>query len=479
MLSIVARKWFPYLVVSFFFISQIPFLHADADLYLSHSRGAWTDEGLYTLQLRNWLNTGNWNLQETDAFLRAPLFNAILLPSFLIIGTNWLCARITILLLVIVTCLIIIRLNVFKPVTGMVLLALLFNPVVFHYSHLAMTEIPATCFLLVALTFFYRSFQTKKVSDAVLANVVIGVTVFIKISFVYTAAILPFTTAILFLTTKNSEKKHFQKQCLISIFTAIGIGLLFYAVWYLPNKTYLTKIAAIQSELKFDNNLHDLWKRIKFTHTLYRDDPFMGYSVYLFYLNIWLVVMMLWKRKKIIEQPLLLFCLIWLGLELLKFINVYLPSRYLISTAMVNMILFFVLLNELKFSQILPVASLLLFGIGFSMVTLSFTKRTFQIKEANKYFEQTLKQNHTSAVGNWTSVCCWNSKVYSRYCVKDYGNQQELLRKPIVQLILTETDEGESDGAFAAIGYNLKAHADSVVTFKIANWQLNGYWISH
>lgn len=478
MRSLIAHKWFPYLILLFFFITQIPFLQADADLNLSHSRGAWTDEGLYTLQLRNWLNTGIWNLHETDAFLRAPLFNALLLPSFLVAGTGWLVARLTILLLVVVTGMVLIRLNTFKHLTLLILPALLFNPVVFHYSHLAMTEIPATCFLLLALAVFKHSIETKKTMHLLLANALVAVAVFMKISFVYAAAILPVTTTILFMAASGTEKNFFKKQVLISVCSLIGIALLFYAVWYLPNKTYLAKIAAIQSELKFDNNLHDLWERIKFTHNLYREDVFMGYSVYLFYVTVLLLAALLWKRKKITEHPLLLFCLVWLALELVKFINVYLPSRYLISTAVVNMLVFFVLLYELKWPRVLQSASLLLFGIGFTMITLSYSNRTFQIKEANAYFKQTLKQNHTSAVGNWASVCCWDSKVYSRYCVKDYANQHELLLKPKVQLILTETDEGESAGAFAAIGYNLQAHSDSAVTFKIANWQVKGYWMS-
>jgi len=478
MRSVIAHKWFPYFVILFFFITQIPFLQADADLNLSHSRGAWTDEGLYTLQLRNWLNTGIWNLHETDAFLRAPLFNALLLPSFLLAGTGWLVARLTILLLIVLTGIVLIRLNMFKQLTGIILPALLFNPVVFHYSHLAMTEIPATCFLLLAMAVFNHSIETKKTKQVLLANILVVAAVFIKISFVYAAAILPFATVALFSATTGTEKNFFKKQVLISVCTALGIALLFYAVWYFPNKVYLAKIAAIQSELKFDNNLHDLWERIKFTHNLYREDVFMGYSVYLFYVTIFLLAVVLWKGKKIAEKPLLLFCMVWMGLELLKFINVYLPSRYLISTAVVNMLLFFVLLNEFKLPHLLQTASLLLFGIGFTMITISYTNRTFQIKEANAYFTQTLKQNHTTAVGNWASVCCWNSKVYSRYCVKDYANQHELLLKPKVQLILTETDEGESAGAFAAIGYDLQAHSDSAVTFKIANWQVKGYWIS-
>lgn len=482
-----SNKWFPYLVILVFFAAQFSFIEADADMHLSNSRGAWTDEGLYTLQIRNWLHTGTWNISETDAFLRAPLFNALLLPSFWMFGAGWVVARFTILLLVVATCLVIVQHRLIEKLTGPLLLCLLFNPVVFHYSHLAMTEIPATCFLLLALTFFHKSIQKQKISSAITANVFLVMAVFTKISFVYVTGILPIVCSVLYFILP--EQRYFLKKLwLFSIAFGLLTALLFCFVWFLPHQTFLTKIFTIQSELKFDNNLHDLWQRITISHHVFKQDSFIGYSVYLFYINIvlsivWLVFLI--KRKLTLNNlPLVLFCLVWMAFELLKLVNVYLPSRYLISSIVVNMLLFMVLCKELQpVNQLhrltFTCSIIVLFGIGMYHYIRSFSERSFQIKTVNEYFAQTLTEKHASVVGNWTSVCCWRSKVYSRYCVKNYGNQQKLLQHPKPVLILSEAGEEDSEGAFKSVGYDLKTHADSVITFKIANWQIYGYWISH
>lgn len=482
-----SNKWFSYIVILVFFVAQFPFIDADADMHLSHSRGAWTDEGLYTLQIRNWLNTSIWNMSETDAFLRAPLFNALLLPSFWVFGTSWLAARFTILLLVMATCLVIVQHRLLEKLTGPLLLCLLFNPVVFHYSHLAMTEIPATCFLLIALTFFHKSIQKQKLSSALVANVFLIMAVFTKISFVYVIGILQVVCSILYFTIPQ-QRLFLKNLWLLSIAAGLLTALLFYFAWYLPHQTFLNKIFTIQSELKFDNNLHDLWQRITMSHQVFKQDTFIGYNVYLFYVNVvltavWLVLMI--KRKLTPHNlPLVLFCLVWLAFELLKLVNVYLPSRYLISTIVVNMLLFGVLCKELQpINQLhrftLAGSIMVLFGIGVYHYIRSFSERNFQIKTANEYFAQTLNKNNATVVGNWASVCCWKGRAYSRYCVNNYGNQQELLHHPKPQLILSEAEEEDSEGAFKSVGYDLKTHADSVITFKIANWQIYGYWISH
>ena len=482
-----SNKWFFYIVILVFFIAQFPFIEADADMHLSHSRGAWTDEGLYSLQIRNWLNTGFWNISETDAFLRAPLFNVILLPSFWMFGTSWLAARFTILLLLVASCLVIVKHSLLEKFTGLLLLCLLFNPVVFHYSHLAMTEIPATCFLLLALTFFHKSIQKQKISSAIAANVFLVMAVFTKISFVFVMGILPVVCSILYFTIPQ-QRLFLKKLWLLSIAAGFLTALLFYFAWYLPHQTFLNKIFTIQSELKFDNNLHDLWQRITMSHQVFKQDYFIGYNVYLFYVNVvlaivWLVLVIN-KKLTFNNLPIVLFCLVWLAFELLKLVNMYLPSRYLISSIVVNMLLFMVLCKELqpvnKLHWLTFTCSIIvLFGIGMYHYIRSFSERSFQIKTVNEYFAQTIKKNNTSVVGNWATVCCWKSKVYSRYCVNNYGNQQELLHRPKPQLILSEAGEEDSDGAFKSVGYDLKTHADSVITFKIANWQIYGYWISH
>ena len=50
-----------YLLIAILFLMHLPFLHADPDYNLSDSRDAFTDEGLNTSQLRNFINHGQLN----------------------------------------------------------------------------------------------------------------------------------------------------------------------------------------------------------------------------------------------------------------------------------------------------------------------------------------------------------------------------------------------------------------------------------
>ena len=75
-------------------LSHLPFLEADADLNISSgSRGAWTDEGLNTCQIRNFINHGHFNLLDSDNFLKTPLFSIFLFPFFKLFGISMYVAR--------------------------------------------------------------------------------------------------------------------------------------------------------------------------------------------------------------------------------------------------------------------------------------------------------------------------------------------------------------------------------------------------
>src|SRR5687767_14164908 len=81
------------------FFLHIPFITADPDINLSIGRDAHTDEGLYSYQVRNFINHGSWTLQTSDCLLKTPLFELLLLPPLGIFGTKRAVARIFVLLL--------------------------------------------------------------------------------------------------------------------------------------------------------------------------------------------------------------------------------------------------------------------------------------------------------------------------------------------------------------------------------------------
>ena len=60
---------------------------------MAYGRGSWTDEGLNTCQIRNFVNHGHFNLLDCDNFLKTPLFSFFLFPFFKFIGISLLKAR--------------------------------------------------------------------------------------------------------------------------------------------------------------------------------------------------------------------------------------------------------------------------------------------------------------------------------------------------------------------------------------------------
>ena len=79
-------------------VMHLPFLQSDPDAFVDvNTRGAWTDEGLYSSQIINYINTGEFNIEENNQMVISPLFTALLYPFYLIFGTNVLVGRLVVL----------------------------------------------------------------------------------------------------------------------------------------------------------------------------------------------------------------------------------------------------------------------------------------------------------------------------------------------------------------------------------------------
>src|SRR5690349_15586969 len=93
------KNYFLYLIFAALLALQIPFLHADPDAALTNSRDAATDEGIYSSQVRNYINNEVLSFSNIDCILKAMLFSTLLFASFSAFGTTLLVARLTVLLL--------------------------------------------------------------------------------------------------------------------------------------------------------------------------------------------------------------------------------------------------------------------------------------------------------------------------------------------------------------------------------------------
>lgn len=93
-------KWWPLILVLFFIAIQVPFLQSDPDILFTDGRGANTDEGLNTCQIRNFVNHGVLTLDKSDNLIKTPFFSLLLCLPFKLFGTSLLVARLTVLLFV-------------------------------------------------------------------------------------------------------------------------------------------------------------------------------------------------------------------------------------------------------------------------------------------------------------------------------------------------------------------------------------------
>ena len=86
-------KWGLLLLSLIYFSLQIPFIKADPDIQISWSRGANTDEGLHASQIRNFINHGKLGLQESDNFIKTPLFGVYLFAPIALFDSSLSVAR--------------------------------------------------------------------------------------------------------------------------------------------------------------------------------------------------------------------------------------------------------------------------------------------------------------------------------------------------------------------------------------------------
>src|SRR5688572_14675694 len=91
------KQKIPLLISVLFLLLHLPFFNADPDTNISFSRDAFTDEGLYTSQVRNYLLTGEFHLEESDAAVKTPLFSGLMLSLFFVTGIHLITSRILVL----------------------------------------------------------------------------------------------------------------------------------------------------------------------------------------------------------------------------------------------------------------------------------------------------------------------------------------------------------------------------------------------
>lgn len=466
---------------------HIPFLQADPDGLLAwHSRGAYTDEGLYTSQIRNLANHNAFHIDETDGFAKAPLFSVYLLP-FMALGSShlWL-ARLAILLFFSFSLYSLLKKHISPGnqlfavgITGLQYL-------VFHYSHFAMAEMLAASFILWILYFYLyyvKQQQPRYIIYAALCSVAAFLT---KTNHLYVVGILPTVLAIGLLYSfikKDTDIKFKAKALIYSLATTVAGLVATFLLVYLPNKALYLKIYNQEVAGKFEPTTQQIISRAGFNWASISNEPVLFFSLsILLYLIIMAVIGYFIKANKNTgttgTNHLLLFSGIWLLIELHKLPVLNLPSRYLVSSFLavsITSVGIIELLSHTRLRILAKAMALILVLFGAIAYRDALNRRSYTIHSLNQYIYATGQTK--PMLGTWAPTACWQGKNITMPVWENYFNDYGFIEKHQPVAIITEVDERDAGYIFTKRGLNLKEQSDSIRVFRIAEWDVAVHWL--
>ncbi|MCX7744082.1 MAG: hypothetical protein N2167_05895 [Flavobacteriales bacterium] len=496
------HAWWLILVV--FFIMHLPFLQADPLVALSHSRDAFTDEGLNTSQVRNWANYGAWNVWECDNLIKNPLFNAMLALPFKVFGTNWLTARLTVLLSIFILFLFAASLTPMQSYFQVFIFVTLLQFHAFHYAHFSMAEMVAVACVVASIAswikYAVKPYFISKGHWLYVSLIFVTAAWWLKIQFAYLVFLIPISTFWLWLFAYHHELRG-KKLILSSIYllAAVGFSILLYVViWYVPNKEAWIYIMNDQAMGRFPH-----WKYLgvigKYNFLKYFYQPavlplFIAFVISI-PISIWLYV----KQKSSTLLSVLIISSTWVILELHKIFIHHVPGRYLVSLFVA--IGLFTVIVWLEFAQWLLTKYMINayqkkyyrnYQWGFIAIMLyiialfvnnvfhyvkSLNQRSYAIYEVSKYIQKSIPDKAV-ALGAWSPSLTWGTMIRAVPVWKDFLNDKHILETFRPQIIFSEPEEQDSNGAFSADGIQLREISDSIKCYTIGKWPVNLYWIN-
>jgi hypothetical protein len=467
---------------------QLPFLKADADSSLSFfSRGPYTDEGLYSAQVRNALITGHLDLTESDTIMKEPLFAAAnwLIARFL--GDEMTIARTSIMLTAVsVLAFLASGSGHFARTVWIAIPFTFLSYYPFHYAHLDMAEFPCSVAILVCIAATGARLRGSASWTVVLGAIAAAVTYAIKFQYLYVAAIAPiaFLLAIAFrrfsgLPIDRTQYFDFGSAVLFSgVFASI-----FYLAWVLPNRELFVR--AIKrgfeqqptwgSRVVMDNLQNLIWD-----------------------VRIWPILVVVtvgaailcwqWRtgaaNSRVLEEWIASAAppLAWLALESHKLGLSYLPSRYLISAYIAAGLFGAAGLSLITWPTIkdAPRSAVTLIGaLGLLALALNVNfflralhDRHYALRDAQTVFQASGNWRGKLVIGSWAASLFWGSGAITRPVYKGV-NDHDILARQHPAAIATEPDGSDSEGAFASDGIRFPVKAD--YDFDIGPWRVNVY----
>lgn len=476
------------LLLLVFLAAQIPFLQADPHVDVAPtSRDAFTDEGLNTSQVINRVNHGEWVIDECDNLIKTPLFSLWLFPGYRLFGTSSFVGHLWVLLGCVALWGFFARRHPVLPWVMGVFLALgLLQYHLFQYSRFTMAEVTASSLVLVALGFALRFGQSRRWADWVWAGLFLWAAVFTKNQFGYVVLLLP----VWGLTVQAVYGKLWSARTLAVLGCSVLIGVagagLYYCVWYLPVKPTYDYVMANQASGRFIpiSQISEMVVQVKafFVASYTRSYAWcMVLGGLLFLANFF-------GSKNKVYRLLSLLALVWAWVELHKFAMWFVPSRYLVSLLFawglfLSIQVVWAVKNALDkgwFARLgaglALVAALFLFATHVYHWQRLYRERQFVMHETNLRLSK-IDFGNRPVMGPWAPALARETGAKVIPVWYQYFNDKDLFQKHHPKVIVSEWDEGDSDGAYKKQGIDLVQLADSVHEVQVARFRLLIYYL--
>jgi hypothetical protein len=494
--------FFPILVDSYFLIKMkftliqgiflfgiilllhLPFIEADPDYNISWSRGPFSDEGLYSEQIRDYIHHNKINFRQSDALLKTPLLSLIFYIPYLLLGTHLWVGRIIVLLISIIILFYCHRKFNIPYLIPVFFLCIMMEYFIFHHTHFALAEIISSSFLLLSLC-FYNSFIrensiSKKWQKIFLSITFLTMAWLTKIQFIYLTPLIPAAYGgYLIINIKKTGKQELIFMCSTVLITFLYIGI-YYLGWIVPNLEFINYIRTLAAgQFTLDPYTGDLMKYN--LETIFFGKEMEIFTI-AFILSFLTGIVILFRTSEKWFVALFIFAFICVLLESHKLTMRYLPSRYLISTyfamgLLISLVITYLLIKLKGLKLIIPYSAIVIL-LYFNCIDYfkAFQNRHYVISNMNEYLSR-YNFGNSPVIGQWAATCNWESGAMTIPILQNDPNYKDPITSHKPAMVISEVDEMESDYAYKNQQIDLASISDSVKKFQLSVWQIHFYWI--
>lgn len=490
------RWWWCLAVLAGVMALHLPFVMADAEASLGFSRGPWTDEGLYTAQVRNALRTGTLDLAESDGVIKEPLYSLLAFGVLKGVGDSMTVMRLTMLALS--TLLLAVVASGRSPLSravmvGVPVLALSYYP--FHYAHLALVEMTAAFLIVGALWAVHQRLLGAGRWTWAVSALLVFVAYGMKVQFVYAAAIAPLAFALAWVLNPD-EWRTGWRAAVANVLGASAAAVIMAAVfaigWYWPNQALMKFVLGAQSSRGSASTTQLMHSLADNLHTLLMDRRL--WAVWLLVLVGLAAAVLAWRAVRVNPAhrrqwvALMAPPAAWVLIELHKLTLSYLPSRYFLSLVMALGLLgaaglcavwMWAARHPDRVQRHAPISwrpavvavLVIVLGLDARDYAKSYERRSYAIRDTQRRLAAEGRWNDQLVIGPWASTLFWGSGAITKPVWKGYFNDGEVLRGLKPAAILSEPDQGDSEGAYQAAGLTLPQPPLWSVTVR--DWTVN------